>query len=88
VPRKPDKDEFLARFVKRRCPLPPRGSAPGGRYNSGVSRHGDGKQGKVLIVAPENTEGMDTLTKERAAMERLYNRGLADGGAIPAFLAR
>ncbi len=89
VPRKPDKDEFLARFVKRRWPIAAeRLRTRAQRYNDGVRRAlALEKQGKVLVVAPEDTEGMDTLTKDRAAMERLYHRGLADGGAIPEFLA-
>lgn len=88
VPRRPDKDEFLARFVKRRWPVAAqRLRTRAARYNAGVARARELEaQGKLLIVAPEDTEGMDTLTKDRDAMERLYHRGYNDGGAIAAFL--
>ncbi len=33
------------------------------------------KQGKIVIIAPENCYGVDTLTKEIEAMEKLYKEG-------------
>ena len=46
------------------------------------------RQGKVLIVAPENTCGVDTLTKDKQALRRLYEMGYADGRKIMDFLQK
>ena len=46
------------------------------------------QEGRVLIVAPDDIGDMGTLTKDRAEIETLYAKGLADAAAIPAFLAR
>lgn len=43
-------------------------------------------EGKVLIVAPDDTCGVDTLKRDRAALDRLYEKGLHDGGAVKRFL--
>ena len=89
VLRTPDRDVRLARFVKRRWPAAAeRLRTRAERYNKGVALAKKLEaEGKVLIVAPEDTEGMDTLRKDRDAMERLYLRGYGDGAAIRAFLA-
>ena len=44
------------------------------------------RQGKVLVVAPKDTFGVDTLTKDRDALLRLYQEGYADGEKIETFL--
>ena len=44
------------------------------------------KHGHVLIVAPKSIEGMKTLTKDRSAMEFMYQEGYNDGQAIAQFL--
>ena len=44
------------------------------------------KQGKLLIVAPDDTCGMDTLTRNPEAMKRFYEKGFQDGGKIADFL--
>ena len=87
--RKADKDVFLARFVKRRWPVAAeRLRTRAKRYNEGVALAKKLEaEGKVLIIAPEDTEGMDTLKKDRDAMERLYARGYEDAAAIRAFAA-
>lgn len=43
-------------------------------------------EGKVLIVAPSDTCGMDTLTKDKEKMKKLYNKGYEDGKAIKKYL--
>ena len=56
-------------------------------YNDSVDRALEyEKQGKLLIIAPESTEGADTLTKDKEILHRLYLRGYADGEKIDAFL--
>ena len=44
------------------------------------------REGKVLIVAPDDIGKMSTLTKDRAAIETLYAKGLRDARAIYDFL--
>ena len=45
-----------------------------------------GSCGKVLVVAPKDTFGVDTLTRDRDALEKLYQEGYADGEKIETFL--
>ena len=57
------------------------------KYNRGVEfAKACEKEGKALIVAPDSIQGMNTLTKDRDSMDRLYRKGYADAAAIPAFL--
>lgn len=44
------------------------------------------KQGKVLIVAPDNTCGVDTLRKSKKSLVKLYQKGLCDGEKITEYL--
>ena len=44
------------------------------------------KEDKVLIVSPDDTEGVSTLSKEREALDRLYRKGYRDGARIKAWL--
>ena len=44
------------------------------------------RQGKVLIIAPDDTCGMDTLTRDTSAMKKFYEKGFQDGGAITRYL--
>ncbi len=44
------------------------------------------KQGNVLIVAPDDTCGVDTLKKDRDALKRLYEKGYSDGEKITDYL--
>ena len=56
-------------------------------YNSGVARAMEYENdGKVLIVAPDDTCGVDTLTRDKEALCRLYEKGYADAAAIGAFV--
>ncbi|MGN0427306.1 MAG: DUF6363 domain-containing protein [Agathobacter sp.] len=43
-------------------------------------------EGRVCIIAPDDTCGVDTLTKNREALKRLYDKGYQDGQAIVDFL--
>ena len=46
------------------------------------------REGRVLIVAPDDIGAMKTLTRDRAAIERLYAKGLAAARAISGYLDR
>lgn len=86
--RTPEKDCFLAKRIQRKYPkaaaqLERRAS----HYNSGVDLALQyQKQGKLLIVAPDDTCGVDTLTRDREALKRLYQKGYQDGEKIAGFL--
>lgn len=44
------------------------------------------KAGRVLIVSPDDTCGVDTLTKDKDALDRLYQKGYHDASSIAPFL--
>ena len=44
------------------------------------------KEGKVLIVSPDDTCGVDTLTRDREKLHLLYEKGYEDAGKIKDFL--
>ena len=86
--RAPGKDPMIARLIQRRYP----GAAEGlrqraARYNAGVeAARRYAAEGKALIVAPADTQGVDTLTRDRDALKRLYDMGRRDGQAIADWL--
>ena len=45
-------------------------------------------EGRLCIIAPDDTCGVDTLTRNRDALNRFYEKGLQDGAKIDAFLAK
>lgn len=44
------------------------------------------KDGKALILAPKDIEGMTTLKRDRDAMEKLYSYGVSDAEKIRDFI--
>lgn len=90
VPREPGKDPVLAKKIRKKYPrsaekLIDRAK----RYNDSVELCKQyQEQGKVLIVAPENTDGVTTLSKNPDSLNRLYNRGYGDGQQILDWLQR
>ena len=84
VLREPGKDPLFARFIRREYP----NSAEKLRlraqhYNEGIEKtKALEAQGKVLIVASDDTCGVDTLTKDKGALMRLYEKGYRDGEQI------
>lgn len=85
--RKPEKDKKLAAKIKRKFPLAAAQlEKRAEHYNLGVERaERYEKQGKLLIVAPDDTCGVDTLTRDKDAMKRFYEKGYQDGSSIAAF---
>lgn len=56
-------------------------------YNKSVSEIFElEKEGKVLIIAPENIGELKTLSQDHAALEDLYDQGLRAAAAIPGFI--
>ena len=59
------------------------------RYNESVVQAQEyAKQGKVLIVAPDDTCGVSTLSRKRTALQQLYEKGYKDGQKIEDYLCR
>lgn len=43
------------------------------------------KKGKLLILAPDDTCGMDTLTRDLKAMKQVYGKGIRSAEQIRIF---
>lgn len=86
--RKPGKDRLIARGIRRKYPMAAaRMEQRATHYNSQLDEAVRLEQeGRLLIIAPDDTCGMDTLTRDKEAMERFYKKGLQDGGAISLYL--
>lgn len=88
VPRSPGKDDILADRIRKRYPsaaeqLRKRAE----HYNQSVELAKEyAAQGKVLIVAPDDTCGVDTLTKNKEALKQLYKKGYRDAQIISDFI--
>ena len=89
IPRSPSRDEKYAAGIQRKYPAAAHAMRQrASRYNAGVFRAQRLEiEGRALVVSPDDTCGVDTLTRDRAALERLYAKGLADGERVAAFMA-
>ena len=59
------------------------------RYNEGVDYAAElEKEGRLIIIAPDDTCGVNTLTREKDNLVKLYEKGLSDGDKIISFLAK
>jgi len=87
-PRKPGKDPEIARILQRRHPAAADAlRTRAERYNEGVAlARALERRGTLLIVAPEDTCGVDTLVRDREKLDAFYQKGLQDGAAIGKFL--
>lgn len=86
--RLPGKDIPFAKRIQKKYPLAAENlRRRADRYNQGVAvakRYET--QGRALIIAPDDTCGLETLTKDRAALDRFYQKGYHDGSAILNFV--
>ncbi len=86
--RTSEKDEKLAAGIRKRYPnaaekLRQRAK----RYNEEVALAQEyARQGKALIVAPDDTCGVSTLSRDPADMKRLYDKGYTDGEKVKSFM--
>ncbi len=57
------------------------------RYNEGVAlTQKYAKEGKAIIISPDNTCGVDTLKRTKESLKRLYEKGYRDGERISQFI--
>lgn len=82
------KDERLAACIRHAYPAAAQSLCQRARrYNDSVAlARMKARQGKVLVVAPEDTFGVDTLTRDKDSLDKLYQEGYADGKKIAVFL--
>ena len=86
--RSPDKDKLTAALIGRKYPEAAMAmSRRAIKYNTELwlAKHYE-KQGKVLIVAPDDIGGMSTLTRDPEMIEALYHKGYHDAEAIRDFV--
>lgn len=56
------------------------------RYNEGVSAAQKyARQGKAIVIAPDDTCGVSTLKKDKVSLQRLYDKGYTDGKMLLTF---
>ncbi len=89
VLRDSKKDEKLAAGIRKRYPAAAEKLCKRAqRYNEGVALAQEyARQGKVLIIAPDDTCGVDTLKKDKESLRRLYQKGYSDGKKITDYLS-
>lgn len=81
-------DERSVRIIKRKFPETAATlAARADTYNRQLAQAKVYEQeGKVLILAPDNIDGMDMLKKDKDAIQRLYDEGMKAAEAIPDFI--
>ena len=74
------RDTELAKLLRHRYPAAARGlEQRAENYNRAVRQALKWEQdGRVCIVAPDSTEGMATLTKDKESLEKMYQKGWRD----------
>lgn len=90
VPRNPKRDNLFAKFLKRKYPkAAERLSNRAEQYNKSLEQAKElQKQGKVLILSPKDVYGLDTLTRNKEAMMKLYQDGKKDAEKILKYLKK
>lgn len=87
--RNSKQDRLLARMICSRYPIAAdklRQRAQ--RYNDDIEYAKQlAKEGKLLIVAPDDTCGVSTLSRNKDNLLRLYHKGYGDGEKITVFLS-
>lgn len=88
VIRTSEKDRKMAAFIRAKYPLAAESLCQRAQiYNAGVTLAKEyAGQGKVLILSPDDTCGVDTLKRNKDDLQRLYEKGYRDGKKIPDFL--
>ena len=89
-PREQKKDRNVAKLLSHRYPKAAQRLLDRWRvYNEGVAKAQEyEKEGRLLIVAPDDVCGLSTLSRSLDKLEQMYAKGFRDAEAIPAFLGR
>lgn len=85
--RTAERDNFLASRIRKQYPIAAAElQRRAMRYNSSIvlAKH-YAKQGKVLIISPDDTCGVSTLSRKPEALKKLYQKGYIDGERIKHF---
>lgn len=87
--RTSEKDEKLAARIRKTYPAAAAKLCQRAqRYNESVALAQEyARQGKALILSPDDTCGVSTLKKSKDSLQRLYEKGYGDGEKIAHFLA-
>lgn len=87
-PREQGFDAKLAKRIRKKYPKAAEQlTLRAQHYNEGVAAAREyAKQGKLVIISPDDTCGVDTLHKDRESLKKLYGKGYADGQKIKEFL--
>lgn len=82
------KDEKIAALIRKKYPAAAESLCRRAAvYNEGVAlAQKYARQGRVLIIAPDDTCGVDTLKRDKEAFKRLYGKGIHDAQRIPQFM--
>ena len=86
--RSPKKDRLAVKLLKHKYPkMSETMKHRAEKYNAELDKAEElEKQGKVLIIAPDDIGGMKTLTRDKETMDNLYRKGYKDAQAIVSFL--
>lgn len=86
--RSSSRNDIVAKLIKRKYPEAARVLLESNaEYDRLVDKAIElEKEGRVLIVSPDETCGVDTLTKDKEKLHLLYEKGYKDAERIKAFL--
>lgn len=86
--RDPKGDEKFARWIQKKYPMSAeRLRQRADQYNQKVALAKQYREeGRVLIISPDDTCGVDTLTRNKEALKRFYEKGYQDAKKIKVFL--
>lgn len=85
----PDNEKILAKMFQSKYPKAARQlELRAERYNEGVAlAQKYAKDGKAIIISPDDTCGVDTLVKNKSSLQKLYEKGYEDAEKISSFLS-
>lgn len=89
-PREVGSDEKIAKRIQKKYPNAAEAlRLRAQHYNEGVKKAQEYvEQGKMIIISPDETYGIDTLHKDKPSLDKLYKKGYDDGQKIKEFLQR
>lgn len=85
----PDNEKILAKMFQSKYPKAAHQlELRAERYNEGVAlAQKYAKDGKAIIISPDDTCGVDTLVKNKSSLQKLYEKGYSDAEKISSFLS-